>query len=293
MESKGTVAVLISTFVVGLNVYFTKVGTTFISQLPFTAISITLAGLILFLSNISLGKLPMIFSSGKNYLPKFLWIGIVGMSIPSIMLAYGVSLSMLSNSFLLQIEAIYSMVLSYVLLREKVTRKQIVLSILSFLGVALVLTEGVIKPINIGDLLFLSAPLFYQFAHVVAKGLLKTIDPTVVVMYRFLIGGLALFVASIMFGLNPMDFSRTIQGTFVVLYMGFGYATGNSLWYYGIKHINLSKGTSIIIIYPLVSTVLAILTLGESLSNIKVVGMLLVFLSTLYLSRVKSVSREK
>jgi drug/metabolite transporter (DMT)-like permease len=219
-------------------------------------------------------------------------MGIVGMSIPSVMLAYGVSLSLVSNSFLLQVEAIYSMILSYILLKERISKKQVLLSVLSFLGMALVLTEGVIRPINIGDLLFLSTPLFYQFAHIVAKDILKTIDPTVVVMYRFLIGGLTLFLVSVLFGLNPLDFSRTFQGTLIVLYMGFGYAIGNSLWYYGIKHINLSKGTSMIIMYPLISTILAILTLGETITAIKVVGILLVFLSTLILSRVKSVSRN-
>ena len=290
-ETKGTLAVFVSTFVVGLNVYFTKVGTTFISQLPFTAICITLAGSILLVVNIILGKLPVIFS-GKRHILKFLWMGIVGMSIPSVMLAYGVSLSLVSNSFLLQVEVIYSMILSYILLKERITKKQVLLSVLSFLGMALVLTEGVIRPINIGDLLFLSTPLFYQFAHIVAKDILKTIDPTVVVMYRFLIGGLTLFLVSVLFGLNPLDFSRTFQGTLIVLYMGFGYAIGNSLWYYGIKHINLSKGTSMIIMYPLISTILAILTLGETITAIKVVGILLVFLSTLILSRVKSVSRN-
>lgn len=290
-EAKGTLAVLVSTFVVGLNVYFTKVGTTLISQLPFTAICITLAGSILLVVNIILGKLPVIFS-GKRHLLKFLWMGIVGMSIPSVMLAYGVSLSLVSNSFLLQIEAIYSMILSYMLLKERITKKQVLLSVLSFLGMALVLTEGVIRPINLGDILFLSTPLFYQFAHVVAKDVLKTIDPTVVVMYRFLIGGLTLFFVSVLFGLNPLDFSSTLQGTLIVFYMGFGYAIGNSFWYYGIKHINLSKGTSMIIMYPLVSTILAILTLGETLTPIKVIGIILVFLSTLILSRVKSGSRN-
>lgn len=62
------------------------------------------------------------------------------------------------------------------------------------------MTEGAVGTVNIGDVLFLVAPSFYQLANVVAKGVLREIDPLVVVMYRFLIDGLTLFLISNILG---------------------------------------------------------------------------------------------
>jgi drug/metabolite transporter (DMT)-like permease len=93
----------------------------------------------------------------------------VGSAIPFLMLAYAISLSIVSNSFLTQVEVIYSMIIGYVLLKERITKQQSFLAILSFFGVALVLTNGVLRTINLGDAFFLLAPLFFQLSNVVAK----------------------------------------------------------------------------------------------------------------------------
>ncbi|MFQ6094786.1 MAG: EamA family transporter [Candidatus Bathyarchaeia archaeon] len=78
----------------------------------------------------------------------------------------------------------------------------------------------------------------------------------------------------------------------IAFYASLRYSLGNSPWYYGVKHINLSKTTSIMIAYPLVSAVLAVFAIGETLSLVKIVGVPLVFVSTLKLSQLRSTSRE-
>jgi drug/metabolite transporter (DMT)-like permease len=291
-EYGATLSTIAATFVTSLNVFILKIGTTFISQIPLSSIFLTLAGSILLVLSIISGRGSSILS-GKKYLLKFLWIGIVGTSIPTAMITYGVSLSLVSNSFLLQVEAIYSMILSYILLKERIIKRQVLLTALSFLGVALILTDGVVRAINIGDILLLTAPLFFQLAHVVAKGLLKVANPIVVVTYRLLIGGLTLSIISIFFRWSLLEFLRTPQGTAVTLYLGVGYALSNSLWYYGVKHLNLSKATSIMIAYPLFSTTLSILMLKETLSYVKIIGITLVFFSTMMLTQVRSTSRRE
>lgn len=292
-ESKGTLAVLTATFLSGLNVYLLRIGTTFIPQTSFVAVALTIAGFMLLTASIILGKGSAILRGG-NHIAKFLWIGVIGTSVPVVMIAYGVSLSTVSNSFLLQTEFIYSILLSYVLLRERITGEQILLTVLSFLGIVLILTGGVVTTINIGDVLFLVAPLFYQLAHVVAKGVLRKVDPLVVVMYRLLIAGLALVLVSIALGQNPLpEISGNSQGMLVAFYASLSFSLGNSLWYFGVKHINLSKATSIMIAYPLVSAILAVIMIGETLSPVKIIGASLVFASTYMLSRVRSISREE
>jgi len=156
------------------------------------------------------------------------------------------------------------------------------------------LTGGAVTTINIGDVLFLVAPLFYQLAHVVAKGILRKVDPLVVVMYRLLTAGLALVLVSIALGQNPLpEVSGNSQAMLVAFYASLSFSLGNSLWYFGVKHINLSKATSIMIAYPLVSAILAVFMIGEILSPVRIIGASLVFLSTLKLSQVRSVSRKQ
>lgn len=292
-EYNGTVAVLAATFLAGLNVYLLRIGTMLIPQMPFVSVALTIAGFILLIASIVLGKGPLILGARK-YIAKLLWIGVVGTSVPVVLVAYGVSLSTVGNSFLLQTEFIYSMFLSYLLLRERITGNQILLTVLSFLGVVLMLTGGAVTTINIGDVLFLVAPLFYQLAHVVAKGILRKVDPLVVVMYRLLTAGLALVLVSIALGQNPLpEVSGNSQAMLVAFYASLSFSLGNSLWYFGVKHINLSKATSIMIAYPLVSAILAVFMIGEILSPVRIIGASLVFLSTLKLSQVRSVSGKQ
>ncbi len=292
VERKGTLSVLTAMFLAGLNVYLLKIGTLHVPQIPFVSVVLTVAGLILLATSILLRKERLILQ-GRAYMAKFFWIGVVGTSIPVVMIAYGVSLSMISNSFLLQTEFIYSMLLGYILLRERITKVQIFLTLLSFLGVTLILTNGVIRSINVGDILLLIAPLFYQLGHTIAKGVLRRFDPLIVVMYRLLIAGLVLLFISIMLGWEPIsEFSRHTEAILIAFYASLRYSFGNSLWYYGVKHINLSKATSIMIAYPLVSTILAALMIGETLSTVKLIGISLVFFSTLKLSQIRSASRE-
>ena len=290
-ESRGTLAVLTATFLSGLNVYLLRIGTAFIPQISFVSVALTIAGFMLLAATIILGKGPAILR-GRNHIAKFLWIGVIGTSVPVVMIAYGVSLSTVSNSFLLQTEFIYSMLLSYMLLRERISGEQILLTVLSFLGVVLILTDGVIKTINIGDVLFLASPLFYQLAHVVAKGVLRKVDPLVVVMYRLLIGGLTLLLISVVLGHDPSSEISSSQAISVTFYSSLSFSLANSLWYYGVKHINLSKATSIMIAYPFVSVFLAVFMIGETLSSVTIIGASLVFASTFRLSQVRSISRE-
>ncbi|MEM2913417.1 MAG: DMT family transporter, partial [Candidatus Bathyarchaeia archaeon] len=257
-----------------------------------TSIILTLSGLILFLVNTISGKITVAFFQGRKYFLEILWIGVVGTSIPVSMVYYGLSLSPISNTFLLQTEVIYSMILSRLLLKERINGWQILLSVSAFLGVFLITTEGTLKEISVGDILFLLAPFFFQCGHVVAKNLMKIVDPIVTVMFRLLIGGLAPLPILILSGLNLLEDVRDIATGSGIMIAGVSvsYAIGNSFWYYSVKNINLSRATAIIITYPLISMVLSILTLKEGLSPIKLLGITVTFSSILGLSLLRGKS---
>ncbi|MEM2342142.1 MAG: DMT family transporter [Candidatus Bathyarchaeia archaeon] len=292
-ETVGTISVITATIITGLNVYLAKIA-SFINWLLLASITLTLAGLILTLINFFFGKVSEILKSGKKYFLKLLWIGAVGTTVPMGMTFYGLRLSPISNTFLLQTEVLYSMILSYILLGERISRRQFFLSLLAFLGVFLITSEGTLRWMSLGDLLFLLAPFFFQCAHVVAKNLMQIISPLTVVMYRHLIGGLASLLIFMLFGSNHLEDALNIplRGIIIILCISLSYVTGNSLWYYGIKNINLSKATAIMITYPTISVILAVITLGEKLSSIKFIGIIIVFFSILELSLSKTSKRK-
>ena len=289
-EVAGILSAFIATTTMGINLYLAKI-ISFINRFLLAALMFSISGLVLLLVNIILEKFMDALIQGRKHFLKFLWIGIVGTSIPMSMVFYGLTLSPISNTFLLQTEVIYSMILSHILLKERISRQQILLSLLAFLGIFLITTEGRLKGISMGDILFLLAPFFFQCAHIVAKNLMRNISPVIVVMHRLLIGGFFLTVVLIFLGLNPIEaiVNLPLYESMMIFYLGVNYAIGNSFWYYGVKNINLSKATAIIITYPSISMVLAILTLGEKLSPIKAIGITMIFLSVLRLSLLRPV----
>lgn len=284
-ESLGTISVVISTVLTGINIYIVKI-IAIPNRLLLTSIILTLAGLILAIANTVSGRIIEAFLCGKEHPFEVLWIGIVGTSIPLSMVYYGLSLSPISNTFLLQVEIIYSMILGRLLLRERISRWQILLSLSAFLGVFLITTEGAVREISVGDILFLLAPFFFQCGHVIAKNLMRIVDPLITVMFRLLIGGIASLFALIFSGQNLLGSITCISENDRAMIVGvsISYAVGNIFWYYSVKSINLSRATSIIITYPLVSMILSILTLGERISPIKLLGIAITFLSILGLS---------
>jgi drug/metabolite transporter (DMT)-like permease len=276
---------MLATLCAGVNIYLAKV-ISHVNRILLTSIVLLVAGLILMALDILWGKAVEVFSYGRRYILEFLWIGIIGTSIPSSLLLYGVALSPVSNVFLIQTEVVYSMILSSILLGEKIGRKQMLSSILVFLGVLLITTEGELRGMLAGDLMLLFAPLFFQSAHIVAKRLMQKVSPLIVVTHRLLIGGLMLFASSPLLGINPMNETANMPHDEIqlIIYMGVGYAIGNALWYCGIKSVDLSKATAIMTSYPVVTVVLSMLTLGERPSPIKLVGIIITFIGVLALS---------
>jgi len=290
-ESLGTVSAIVSTVLTGINIYLVKV-IAISNRLLLTSLILTLAGLVLAIVNTISGRIIESLFLGKEHLFEFLWIGIIGTSIPLSMVYYGLSLSPISNTFLLQVEVIYSMVLSRLLLRERISGWQILLSLSAFLGVFLITTEGAVREISIGDILFLLAPFFFQCGHVVAKNLMRIVNPLITVMFRLLIGGIAPLFTLIILDQNFLESIRGIPGNYGAMIIGvsISYAIGNSFWYYSVRNINLSRATSIIITYPLVSMILSLFTLGEKISPIKLLGIVITFSSILGLSLLRGKS---
>lgn len=281
-EWAGSLSVATASVTIGLNIVVVKVLVSYIELNPVvcSSLTISLSGLLLFTLQGFLSKDDLLMALRRDYFSRVLWIAFMGTSTPFALYFYALSYVDVSHTFLLQLEVIYSIALSYVLLRERIALTQVFLSILGFLGIVFIVTGGRGYSFNVGDLLLALCPLFFQSAHVVAKKLMKELKPRVVVAYRLLIGGSMQLPFSLVF-LDPLKLTSSMH--LIALSIAL-ISTANILWYNGMSLINLSKASGILITYPLFATIASVLVLGEKLTLTQVLGIPLTITSLLLLS---------
>lgn len=276
-ESQGTLLALLGMILYGLEPVIIKSNPS--SPLSFAAFSALFASLFLW---------PFLLLTGNwrdleeksSYLPKAFLIGLFGTALAYLSYSYGARLSTAINASLItRAEVLFSFALSYMLLKEKITKRQAVYSLLVLLGLILVITQGRIITPRRGDVLLLMVPLFWQMGHVIAKNL--PYNPYLIATLRNTFGGILLFIFALSSGLefHPLSIAE-----------GIIIAVGQVVWYLSIKRINLSKATAIITPAPAVAIGISIL-LGERFTIYHAAGFILMTLGTLGITKVKSERR--
>ncbi|MGQ9722837.1 MAG: DMT family transporter, partial [Candidatus Jordarchaeum sp.] len=212
----------------------------------------------------------------------------------SILFFFGSTMtSGINSSILLQSEPVYSIVLCYFLLRELIRKKQIAVTLLILCGTIIVLYNGVLS-LNIGDILVLLTPLFWQIAHVLGRKILEKASTYVVTTGRILYGGLLLFILTLVPGFSEYGFLVDPGIVLILVLQGLIAFAGSALvWYEAIARINLSKATAIIAPYPIFSVILAWTLLGETVSIYQIAGLAIILVGMLLLTKIRSESRAK
>ncbi|AEC52547.1 hypothetical protein PNA2_1633 [Pyrococcus sp. NA2] len=232
----------------------------------FAFFSALIASLILLpFSNIEESKL--------NWKRGFL-IGTFGTFLAYISYSLGAKMSTAVNAALLtRAEVLFSFVLSYLILKERITSKRIIYSLLVVLGVSIVITQGKSVKLNPGDILLLLVPLFWQLGHVIAKR--TQASPQTIAFLRNSFGSLLLFPLALFAGIEFTSYSIA-EGLIIAL--------GQLIWYSAIKRIDLSLATAIITPAPAIAIGVALLT-GASVTSWHIIGFALITLGTIALTR--------
>lgn len=171
----------------------------------------------------------------------------------------------LNASLLSQSEPIYAIALSGFILGERLTPKQLLGAGLLLMGAAAVLMEGGSFQPQVGDILVLISPVFYQLGHLVAKGVLRT-SPTVFILpaMRLGLGGGILLAIAL---LRSPDLAQLLVKPAVMaplaLYGVVIIGLEKWLWYEAIKRIDLGKASALLTPSVGVGALGAWLILGE------------------------------
>jgi drug/metabolite transporter (DMT)-like permease len=186
--------------------------------------------------------------------------------------------SSVNTSLIAASNPIMTTVLASIFLRERVTIKSAFGIIISFIGVAVIVTNGsyeVLKNMdfNIGDLYMLIAVLSFSFYFILLKNIVNRIPPMKLTAYVFLFCVIMLFPAMIME--NPATYigSVTYRGWGSLIYMSiFASVIAYLLQQVSVKRIGPSKTSLYINLIPLFSMIMAYFILGEKITPQKILA---------------------
>lgn len=177
-----------------------------------------------------------------------------------------------------QFEIIYSLILSTIILKERLTLQQIGGSLLVLVGVILIVLKGGSYVQAKGDFMILGSLWMFQVSHIFAKKLPTDLTAPQIAAARafYAMPALLVLVIALYFIQGPLLFNGTglLWGTLIGSAL-INYFLGNILWYHAIRNMDLSKATAIILSYPVITFVISVLLKQDTVSVYKLLGMVL------------------
>lgn len=180
----------------------------------------------------------------------------------------------------------FGIILGYLILKEKITKIQIIFSIVLFFGLAISITQffslldiSVTILIGVGILLLIA--FLYMIGHTLTKPIFTRNEATPIqmVFLRNFISGMILFSTYLIF-FTP-DFSLLIEPPNLLFFfiMGAVYGSGLICWYLTLSYLDVSTATTVLAPTPISSAVFATIILGEIFSIAHLVGTIIIIVS--------------
>ena len=288
-EVIGTGLILLTALISGASIVINKSFVAKVDPLLFTAIRAFFIGIFFFTISFYFSK------TQKKKFKKASWtsllsIGIIGGGFAFWLFFTGLQLTTAGRAaFIHKTLPIYATILAIIFLKERVTKKQLIAMLIMIFGLVLMNLAKLTPDIRIGDLLVLSATILWALENTISKkAMLNKESNWVVTFSRMFFGSLLLFSIIIITGKLNLLFSltsaqilyTTISATLLLLYV--------LTWYWGLKHINLSKASTILLISPVITLILSVLFLQEQILLIPLLGSILILTGALVILKTKS-----
>ena len=290
-EIRGTLLVLLTAFISGIAIVVNKFFIVKIDPLVFTATRALIIGVVFFLISFCFRNKNKQFKQTSWF--NLLLIGIIGGGFAFWLFFTGLKLTTAGRAaFLHKTLPIYALVLAFVFLKEKVTKKQLIAIAVMIVGLVLMELTKISSSIKIGDALVIGATILWVVENTLAKRVMNKKESNWVVTFsRMFFGSLLLFAIIFIFGKAELLTSLTsqqliyigISSIFLFLYV--------FTWYFGLKYINLSKASTILLLSPVISLILGVVWLGEQVFVLQVVGSILILAGAYLVARTKSEKR--
>ena len=227
-----------------------------------------------------------ILQGWKNNLWLLIVIGFI-FGINQIFFFIGYDMAGAINGSLTQKTTVFfSMLLGYLILKEKITKLQIFFSFILFFGLAIGITQffSLVEfnsTILIGVLVLLAISFLWMIGHTLTKPIFnrKEATPIQMVFIRNLLSGVILiFTYLIIF---PIDYRIWLDPDNIFFYITMGtiYGSGLVCWYKALSYLDVSKASTIFAPTPITAAIFASFILGESFTIYHLIGIFLVIVS--------------
>jgi drug/metabolite transporter (DMT)-like permease len=210
--------------------------------------------------------------------------------VPLALIFVGTSKTSAINTTLLhQTELLFAFLVSGLFYGEMITRQKLVGGTIVLLGTIAVLYNGTFE-LKLGDLLIIAGTALYPFGNHYAKQALLLAQPSIVLFLRTIMGGIMLLMISFVLEGWPKEvlpaFDQKQLALFAGLILGL-LGIAKLLWFEGLKRLDVSKSTAIVIAGPAFSLVYAVALLHEIPTLYQLAGMLIIIAGLFILMKQK------
>ncbi len=190
-----------------------------------------------------------------------------------------------SASIAIQAYPLFAILWETIFLNRKKTTAELLFTFLLIVGLYYLGTNGtwLIEGLSYWFIFALSVPLIWSVAHVIIKEVLnKTpITPAQVTFFRVLVSVIVIFIMSVTIN-GFSQVAQLMKNNVFQMYaaaMGLVYYLELVNWFYAVRHVDVSVASSITTPWPVVTVILAIIFLHESIEIHQVVTLVIVFIS--------------
>lgn len=222
----------------------------------------------------------------KNNIYLLIFIGLI-FGVNQVLFFVGYSMSGAINGSLTQKTTVFfGMILGFLILKERITKLQLIFSFVLFLGLTISITQfftllnfDTTILIGVGILLFIT--FLWMVGHTLTKPIFSRHEATPIqmVFIRNIISGAILISTYIIF-FTP-DFNIFIEPANILFFLTMGsvYGSGLVCWYLTLSYLDVSKATIFFAPTPITSAIFATLILGETFTLFHLLGTFLVIIS--------------
>jgi drug/metabolite transporter (DMT)-like permease len=291
-ERLGTFLVFLTAIISGISIVVNKFFIVKIDPLIFTATRALIIGVLFFAISL------FICQSENKKFKKVSWktlllIGVIGGGIAFWLFFEGLKLTTAGRAaFLQKTLPIYALILAFIFLKEKISKHQLIAMIIMFAGLVIIEFDKISSQMKIGDLFILVATILWAIENTISKkAMINEESNWVVTFSRMFFGAIVLFAIIVLMGKIELLLELTIQQITYILISGGLLFLYVLTWYWGLRYINLSKASTILLLAPVISLVLGFIWLNEKVLLLQLIGSLLILVGAFIVARTKSQKR--
>jgi len=215
------------------------------------------------------------FHFDRRDMPVLVGLSVVQIFVPNFLQNVGMEYTTAAVSSVLQSTTpVFTLVLAFVFLRERVGWQQIVGVIVAMTGVALLSTGGDLSNLArsqlAGNLMQVAVAASYGFSGLMGKRLLRKYPPLQVVALTFVLGGVLLTAVAIFFERSDWPMSLSFEVIVALVLLSFLYCIGLVSWYSVLKTTGVFRLYVLLFIMPVLAVAISIIVLRENFTMLDV-----------------------